>query len=356
MIVFCLSGTIAAGQTDAVVSPATLPALISAIKVEGPVNFCGEQVPLDSGEIQEKLEKELLLILWNRPQVILWLKRATRYFPYIEKVLALNNMPEDLKYIAVVESALLAHAGSSRGAVGYWQFIKSTGRRYGLVIDRNIDERRNFFASTDAAVSYLKELHDLFDSWTLAAAAYNLGEERLQDEKENQMVDSFYDFYLPLETQRYIFKIVAAKLILSNPSRYGFELESDDCYQPVPFDRVKIKVPDNKTPLYLVAQAAGTNFKQIKKLNPEIRGRYLPKGSRIIAVPKGAGENFHAQFASLAEKWRQENKIHIYIVKKGDNLSTIAERYDVFLSSLMAWNDLNPNSYIHPGEKLVIYR
>jgi len=355
MIIFCLSGRNAAGQTTDVVPTASLPSLVSAIKVEGPVNFCGEQVPLDSDEILEKLEKELLLIIWNRPQVILWLKRATRYFPYIERVLALNNMPDDLKYIAVVESALLSHAGSSKGAVGYWQFIKSTGRRYGLVIDQNIDERRNFFASTDAAVSYLKELYELFGSWTLAAAAYNLGEERLQDEKANQMVDSFYDFYLPLETQRYIFKIVAVKLILSNPSRYGFDLEPDDCYQPVPFDRVKINVP-GRTPIYLVAQAAGTHFKQIKELNPEIRGRDLLKGSRIIAVPKGSGENFHSNFASLAEKWRQENKMHIYIVKKGDNLSTIAEQYDVVLSSLMAWNDLTPNSYIHPGEKLVIYR
>jgi membrane-bound lytic murein transglycosylase D len=355
MIIFCLSGHNVAGQTTEDFPPASLPSLVSAIKIDGPVNFCGERVPLGSDEVQERLEKELLLILWNRPQVILWLKRAKRYFPYIEKILAGNNMPEDLKYIAVVESALLSHAGSSKGAVGYWQFIKSTGRNYGLVIDRNIDERRNFFASTDAAVSYLKELYELFGSWTLSAAAYNLGEARLQDEKTSQKVDSFYDFYLPLETQRHIFKIVAVKLILSNPARYGFHLQPDDCYQPVSFDRVKLNMP-SRTPLYLVAQAAGTHFKQIKELNPEIRGYDLLKGSHIIAVPKGSGENFHSRFASLAEKWRQENKMHIYIVKKGDNLSTIAERFDVVLSSLIAWNDLNQNSYIHPGKKLVIYQ
>jgi murein DD-endopeptidase MepM/ murein hydrolase activator NlpD len=355
MIIFCLFSRNGAGQTNDVLPPISLPSLASAIKIDGPINFCGEQVPLDSDGVRERLEKELLLILWNRPQVILWLKRATRYFPYIERALAQKNMPDDLKYVAVVESALLSHAGSSKGAVGYWQFIKSTGRRYGLIIDRNIDERRNFFASTDAAVSYLEELYKLFDSWTLAAAAYNLGEERLQEEKSSQMVDSFYDFYLPLETQRYIFKIVAVKLILSHPSRYGFDLEPDDYYRPISFDRVKLNLP-GRTPLYIVAQAAGTHFKQIKELNPEIRGRDLLKGSHIIAVPKGSGENFHQHFARLAEKWRQENKIHIYIVKKGDNLSTIAQRYDIVLSSLMAWNDLSPNSYIHPGEKLVIYR
>ena len=355
VLLFSLSSRNVFGQSPDAFPPASLPSLASAIRIEGPVNFCGEQIPLDSAEVRERLEKELLLILWNRPQVILWLKRATRYFPYIEKTLAQQNMPEDLKYIALIESALLPHAGSSKGAVGYWQFIKSTGLIYGLTIDRNIDERRNFYASTRAAFSYLKELHDLFGSWTLAAAAYNVGEARIQDEKTNQMVDNYYDFYLPLETQRYIFKIVAAKLIFSNPSRYGFHLQPDDYYPPISFDRVKLTLP-GRTPLYLVAQATGTHFKQIKDLNPEIRGHNLTKGNHIIAVPEGSGENFHPRFADLAKKWRQEYKMHIYIVKKGDNLSTIAERFDVTLPALMAWNDLSPNNFIHPGEKIVIYQ
>ena len=355
LLVFSLSSRNAVGQSPDAFPPASLPSLVSAIRIEGPVNFCGEQVPLDTVEVRERLEKELLLILWNRPQVILWLKRSARYFPYIEKTLAQHNMPEDLKYIAVIESALLHHAGSSQGAVGYWQFIKSTGLNYGLAIDRNIDERRNFFASTKAAVSYLKELHDLFGSWTLAAAAYNVGEARIQDEQTSQKVDNYYDFYLPLETERYIFKIIAAKLIFTNPSRYGFDLQPDDYYPPITFDLVKLNLPD-RTPLYLVAQAAGTHFKQIKDHNPEIRGHDLAKGNHIIAVPEGSGENFHSRFADLAEKWRQENKMHIYIVQKGDSLSTIAELFDVTLPALMAWNDLSPNNYIHPGEKLVIYQ
>jgi membrane-bound lytic murein transglycosylase D len=355
VFVFCLSSRVVVGETVGDFPPESVPSLVSAVRVEGPVNFCGEQVPLESVEVRERLEKELLLILWNRPQVILWLKRATRYFPYIERTLAQHNMPEDLKYIAVVESALLPHAGSSKGAVGYWQFIKSTGKNYGLTIDRNIDERRNFFASTKAAVSYLTELHDLFDSWTLAAAAYNVGEARIQKEKTHQQVDNYYDFYLPLETQRYIFKIVAAKLIISNPSRYGFHLQAEDHYPPISFDRVKLTLP-GRTPLYIVAQSAGTHFKHIKDLNPEIRGHDLQKGSHVIAVPEGSGKSFHARFAVLADKWRQEYKMHIYIVKKGDNLSNIAERFDVTLPALMAWNDLSQNSYIHPGEKLVIYQ
>jgi len=355
MMLFSLSGTNIHGETLSELSSASLPDLVSAVRIDRPVDFCGEPVPLASAEVRERLEKELLLILWDRPQVILWLKRSTRYFPYMEKLLAQNNMPEDLKYIAVIESAMLPHAGSSKGAVGYWQFIRSTGRNHGLRIDRDFDERRNFFASTRAAVSYLKELHDLFGSWTLAAAAYNMGEDGLQEEKDNQLVDNFYEFYLPLETQRYIFKIIAAKLIFSNPARYGFYLEPDDYYPPVQFDRVKVNL-ESRTPLYLIAQAAGTHFKKIKDLNPEIRGHNLPKGSHILAVPEGAGPDFHPRFSTLVKAWRQENRMHIYIVKKGDNLSTIAERFDVALPALMSWNDLDPDRYIHPGEKLVIYQ
>ena len=333
----------------------SLPSLVAASRVTGPLYFCGEPVPLDTSEVRERLEKELLLMLWDRPQVILWLKRSSRYFPYIEKTLRQHNMPDDLKFIPVIESSLLYHAGSPKNAMGFWQFIESTGRNYGLTVDRNIDERRNFFSSTDAAVAYLKYLYDLFGSWTLAAAAYNFGEDGLQAEKTLQQVDNYYEFYLPIETQRYIFRILAAKLILSNPSRYGFKLNPEDYYPPVTFDRVKITLP-GRTPLYLVAQASGTYFKEIKDLNPQIRGHDLLKGTHILAVPEGSGENFHSRFAVLAEKWRQEYNMQIYIVKKGDNLSTIAERFNVTLPALMAWNDLTPDMYIHPGEKLVIYQ
>lgn len=355
LIMFCLLTTPVFAENQAGIDPAAIPSLVSSLRLSGPLDFCGEPVPLASNEVRERLEKELLLILWNRPQVILWLKRSTRYFPYIERVLSQHNMPEDLKYIAVIESSLLPHAGSSKGAMGYWQFMKHTGHDYGLTINRNIDERRNFFASTKAAAAYLQNLHDLFGSWTLAAAAYNMGEDRLQDEKSSQKVASYYELYLSQETQRYIFKIIAAKLIFTDPGRYGFYLTEEDYYPPVDFDRVKVTLPAS-TPLHLFAEASGTYFKKIKDLNPEIRGHELPKGSHIVAVPKGSGESFHGRFASLADKWRQEYKMHIYIVKKGDSLSTIAERFHVTLPALMAWNDLTPGKYIYPGEKLVIYQ
>ncbi|MBW2174132.1 MAG: lytic transglycosylase domain-containing protein, partial [Deltaproteobacteria bacterium] len=141
------------------------------------MEFCGEQVPLEIQEVRERLEKEVLLSAWNRPQVILWLKRVPRYFPHIEEMLEESKMPDDLKYLPVVESAFLPHARSNKKAVGFWQFMSATGRKYGLVVNRQVDERRNFFASTRAALKYLKELHSIFGSWTLAVAAYNMGED-----------------------------------------------------------------------------------------------------------------------------------------------------------------------------------
>jgi membrane-bound lytic murein transglycosylase D len=354
-ILLCIVNSSVFAETKSELASESLPSLVSAIRITGPLNFCGEPVPLDRVEVREKLEKELLLMLWNRPQIILWLKRSSRYFPYIEKTLNQHNMPEDLKFIPVIESSMLSHAGSPKGALGYWQFIEETGRKYDLIIDRNIDERRNFFTSTNAAVAYLQDLYDLFGSWTLAATAYNLGEDRLQAEKTSQQVDNYYELFLPIETQRYIFRILAAKLILSNPSRYGFYLSPGDYYQPVTFDRVKISLP-SITPLYLVAQASGTYFKQIKDLNPQIRGHDLLTGTYILAVPEGSGAAFHSRFGVLAEKWRQENKMHIYIVKKGDTLTTVAERFNVNLPALMAWNDLTQDKYIYPGEKLIIYQ
>ena len=143
---------------------ADIPSLVSSLKFETHIEFCGERVPIENQEVLERFEKELLLSLWDRAQVILWLKRSSRYMPHIESVLKENGIPEDLKYVPIVESALLPHLGSIKGAMGFWQFMASTGRKYGLVIDKNIDERRNIFRSTEAAVVYLKELHTIFNS------------------------------------------------------------------------------------------------------------------------------------------------------------------------------------------------
>ena len=345
---------IAVGQELGMPIPSTWPALTDSIKITEPIDFCGEPVPLDGREVRERLEKELLLTIWDRPQVVLWIKRTTRYLPIIEQMLRENEMPDDLKYVAIAESALRPHAGSSKGAIGFWQFLKSTGQRYGLRINAEIDERRNIFASTLAAINYFKELYQMLGSWTLAAAAFNMGELGLQTEIVSQNTNDYYRLYLPLETQRYIFRIISAKIILSDPQRFGFQFTDNDLYPPLSFDRIHIECFQD-TPIHIVARAANSHFKAIKDLNPEIRGHFLAAGMHSLLIPKGAADGFYARFKELVQQWVAENQERVYVVKDGDNLTMIAERFNVPLPALMIWNRLDGKKPIHPGDRIVIY-
>jgi hypothetical protein len=296
----------------------------------------------------------MLVSLWRRPQVLLWLKRSDRYLPVIERILAELGMPDDLKYIAVIESALRPHIGSRKGAIGFWQFLAPTARRYGLIVDARRDERRNIFDSTRAAAAYFTELYQLFGSWTLAAAAYNMGEARLEAEIIEQGVDTYYDLYLPLETQRYVLRAVSAKLILTDPERYGFFLPPEARWAPLSFEQMAIQC-EREIPIRIVAAAAGTTFKRIKDLNPEIRGHYLERGPAGIRIPLPVPAGFVARFQQLQADYIAEQNGRIYVVKKGDNLTLIAEQFDVSLSSLLIWNGLDLRGVIHPGDQLVIY-
>ena len=343
--------SLAHGQTE---EPTDRPSLISSLHIPAPVEFCGERVPIERQQVRERFEKELLLSLWDRPQVILWLKRSRRYMPTIEQMLKENGLPEDLKYVAVAESALRPHVRSRKGATGFWQFITSTGRKYGLVINRNIDERRNLLTSTRAAIQYFKDLHKIFGSWTLAVAAFNMGEDGLMTEMMEQDSKDYYVLYLPIETQRFIFRILSVKMIFADPERFGFELNDEDYYPPLTVDKVEVTC-EREMPIRVIAKAARTHFKVIKDLNPEIRGHYLAKGNHQILVPTGASEGFEARYQSAAKDHLSNEKERLYVVKEGDNLSSIAERFDVPLTSLIIWNRLNPRRHIYPGQRLVIY-
>lgn len=331
------------------------PSLISSLKPFAPLEFCDERVPIEIQEIRERLEKELLLALWDRPQVILWLKRSRRYLPYIEKMLKESNIPDDIKYIAIAESALRPHARSRKRAVGFWQFMIQTGLKYGLIINERIDERRNLLASTQAAIRYLKDLYEIMGSWTLSAAAYNMGEKRVKAEILEQGTDNYYQLYLHNETQRFIFRILSIKLIFSNPAKYGFCLSEEDYYPPLEFDWIQINCLQD-TPIKIIAQAAKTHFKAIKDLNPEIRGHYLVKGNHTILIPKGSAKGFQCRYQDLFKHWFASKKQGIYIVKRGDNLSSIADRFNVPLAALIIWNNLDLKAPIHPGDRLIIYR
>jgi hypothetical protein len=327
--------------------------VIASINIKGPLDFCGEPVLLDNQEVRERLEKEFISILWNRAQVILWMKRSGRFMPFIEETLKQNGMPDDLKYIAVIESSLMPHLTSSKGARGYWQFIEGTGKNFGLKINADVDERRNFFSSTRAAVNYLKKLYGIFGSWTLSAAAYNMGEQGLKTEMLVQKTNDYYYLYLPMETQQYIFRAISAKIILSNPEKYGFTLRKEDMYLPLQFDRIDL-VCDQETPISLIAEAAKTYFKAIKDLNPELKGYYLAKGMHAILLPRGAAEGFQARYEELLKKWQEDRDERGYVVKKGESLSSVAARFHVPVQALRIWNNLNSNSRIKPGDRLYL--
>jgi hypothetical protein len=329
-------------------------ALMKALKIKEPLTFCNEPVPLKEQDVRERMERELLLQLDDSAEVILWLKRANRYFPHIEKTLSDNNMPDDLKYIVIAESALKPLATSYRGAVGFWQFIESTGNRYGMKTNSSIDERRNLMMSTDAAIKYLKDLYELFGSWTLAAAAYNMGEEGLKTEMLVQKESNYYRLYLNDETSRYVFRILAAKIILSDPKKFGFSLNKEDLYSPLQSDRVEITV-DNPVPIHIIAGAANTYFKVIKDLNPHIKNYYLPAGKHSILIPRGAASGFYERYDGLLKRWLAEKNKSVYTVKKGENLSSIAKRFNVSVRAIMIWNDISNGKSILPGKKIYIF-
>ncbi len=354
VLLMAFGTTSALSENPTAPEPTRIPSLMSAVRISEQLDFCGEPMNPDILKNRERLEKELLLTIWDRPQVVLWIKRSARYMPLIQQMLKQNNMPDDIKYVAIVESALRPHAGSRKGAIGFWQFMDFTGRKYGLQIDTEKDERRNIFTSTRAAIAYFKDLYEDLGSWTLAAAAYNMGEEGLKSEILAQKTDDFYRLYLPLETQRYVFRILTAKLILTDPQQFGFSFTQEDLFTPLEFDRIKIEC-FQVTPIHIIARAANTYFKVIKDLNPEIRGHYMAAGNHSILIPKGSSAGFRARYKTLVDQWQANKKERVYVVKEGDNLSDIAERFNVPLRALIIWNRLENRKHIHPGDRLVIH-
>lgn len=328
--------------------------MLSALVLEGQVTICGEPVPMNDPQVRERFEKEMLICLDNRAQVILWLKRSTRYFPLIEEELSKNGLPEDIKYLAVAESALRVHSGSPKGAMGIWQLMPQTAKKYGLLVDDDFDERRNPYLSTTAAVNYLKDLKGEFDSWSLALAAYNMGEEGLYAQILEQGTDDYYRLYLPLETQRFIFRILSVQMIFQTPEKYGFTLSKNDFYPPLQFSSVSINAFE-QIPLRLIADAAKTDFTTIKNLNPEIRGYYLATGIRKVNIPQEGKKGFLRRLQEGIEADAKIRKHRIYMVTPGDSLSAIAVKFDVPLAALLIWNGLGVDSVIHPGQPLVIY-
>lgn len=328
--------------------------MLAALKLDPPVLLCGETVPVDEPQVAERFEKEMLVSLGNRPQVILWLKRTTRYFPYMEEMLKKNGLPDDIKYLAIAESALRMHAGSRKGAMGVWQLMPQAARKYGLVVNGNFDERRNLYLSTPAAMAYLKDLYGRFGSWSLSLAAYNMGEEGLEAEILEQGVTDYYRLYLPLETQRFVLRILAIKRIVESPQEHGFNLSPEEFYAPKTFSTVRINAFAD-LPIRIIADAARTDFKTIKGLNPELRGHYMAAGARMVNIPGDGDSEFQTRLAGLIEADARIRKQRIYVVREGDSLTGISQKFDVPLAALLIWNRIGINKVIHPGQRLVIF-
>jgi soluble lytic murein transglycosylase-like protein len=321
-----------------------------AFEVPAALDFAGEAVPLDQWDVRERLEREVLLSLQERGQVILWLKRAARYFPYIEEALRRAGLPDDLKYVAVIESALLPQALSRASALGIWQFIPATARRYGLRVTASWDERRDPELATRAALAYLADLYDQFGQWSLALAAYNSGEARVGSAIRHQKVTNYFQLALPRETERYVFRAYAAKLILAEPDRYGLHIPDEELYQPLEQDRVQVRVR-RRLSVLAIAEGSGSFYREVKLLNPAITGDALPAGTYPIKLLQGQGDAFRARKTALEEATATAVR---HRVRRGETLSGIARRYRISLADLRQRNPRMHDRAIRPGDMLVI--
>ena len=259
---------------------------IHDIELPETMEFCGEQVPLDRFYVREALEREVLVNSYRHASTILLLKRTTRWFPVIEPILRKNNLPEDFKYLAMIESDL-TNAVSPSKAVGFWQFLEGTGKQYKLEIYKEVDMRYHQEKETQAACDFLNDLYKRFGSWTLAAAAYNCGGGKVSRTIEEQHVTSYYDMLLPAETERYIYRILALKLMTQNPEKYGFHISDEGWYQPLEYKTVTVTQTIDDLAQWAVDQ--GTNLKMLKYYNPWLRSNTLtisPGNSYVIKLPK----------------------------------------------------------------------
>ncbi|MEW6266522.1 MAG: transglycosylase SLT domain-containing protein [Thermodesulfobacteriota bacterium] len=293
------ASTVRSAVSSPVIPPTAPSPLYVDYAVPDTMTLCGESFPLHIQDVYERLDYELTMAVHGPIQVFLWMKRAGRYFPYIQKRLAAEGLPDDLKYLAVAESDLRPLVSSPARATGTWQFMSFTGTRYGLKKDNDFDERLHFERSTEAAIRYLKMLKGMFGKWTLAMAAYNCGEGCVGKEIQEQGVNDYFRLDLPNETERYVYRIAAIKIILQNPEKYGFYMPPVRVYQPLKVDTVQVNLT-REVHFTAAAKAIGTDYKVLKELNPEILGRHLPRGSYGIIVPAGLGAKMSAFLNSAA--------------------------------------------------------
>ena len=253
--------------------PALLPQVIHSIPLREEYSFAGEPLPMDNFDVVERLDRELSVNAYWHSNALLIIKGAYRYFPVIEKILAKHGVPDDFKYLAVAESAL-RHDVSHAGATSFWQFRKGAASDMNLTVNGEVDERYDIEKSTEAACKYLLKRYERFGSWTLAAAAYNMGPTGLVRAMDAQDTDNYYDLNLNDETMRYVFRIVAIKELIANHRHYGFFLDAEEKYKPLN-DYRTVMVDTTISSLGEFAKHHGTTYRMLKIYNPWLRSHSL---------------------------------------------------------------------------------
>lgn len=267
---------------------------IYALDLPDSLEFCGEPVPMHNFDVREGLDQELLINTYWQSHTFLLIKRANRFFQYFVPILKQNDIPEDFKYLAVVESSLEPLAVSPSGAVGLWQFMEATAKEYDLEISSQVDERYHFKKSTFAACQYFRESYEKYQNWTLTAASYNCGKNGVDRQIERQKEYNFYDLLLPEETMRYIYRILALKIIMQDPEKYGFHYREEDLYPRV--STISLVIDSSVTDFAALAKSYGTNYMILKKFNPWLRQTYLrnPSGKVYrVEVPERGYRNIN---------------------------------------------------------------
>ncbi len=257
-----------------------------SVEIPESISFAGEPMPLERFDVYESLDRELLSNAYFHSQTIRYIKLAPRYLQVIETILKEKGIPDDFKYLAVAESGFNPRAVSSARAIGFWQFMKGTAQDYGLEVNNLVDERYHIEKSTYAACEYLLDSYEKFGSWTLVAASYNRGMTGIRKQMTRQKADDYYDLLLTSETARYVFRIVAIKLILENPERYNFVISDEEKYPVIQTKEVEIKGKVDDFADF--AQKYGVNYKQLKDFNPWLRDNYLTNSAGkkyIVKIP-----------------------------------------------------------------------
>ncbi len=261
------------------------PLPVTSLDLPTSMSFAGEPVPLNIPDVHERFDKELQINTYLHSSTLFLMKRANRWLPQIDSILKHNGVPEDFKYLALIESALLNDV-SPKNAVGFWQILKTSGKELGLEITKEVDERYDPIKSTQAACKYLKKAYKKFGNWTLVAASYNRGISGVGKALENQKIESYYDLFLNDETSRYVFRIIAIKEIFENPEKYGFKINPEHLYQQEELQSVEVK--ETIKNLVNFANAQGINYKLLKRHNPWLREERLTvkKGKTyLISIP-----------------------------------------------------------------------